>query len=93
MSRPVHPKKEVEAAIKHAESNGWRVVHGGAHAWGKLYCPYDDDECRCGEFCIAGIWSTPRNAQNHANALRRVVDHCSTRARGKHSAQPMPNKE
>ena len=35
------------------------------------------EECRCGEFCITSIWSTPKNSGNHARALRRVVDHCS----------------
>ncbi len=40
-------------------------------------CPYNDEECRCGEFCITSIWSTPKNPGNHARALRRVVDNCS----------------
>ncbi|QEI09066.1 hypothetical protein FXN63_01855 [Pigmentiphaga aceris] len=77
MVRPTHPKKEVEAAIKHAETHGWRVQIGGSHAWGKLYCPYNDEECRCGEFCIACIWSTPKNPGNHARSIRRVVDNCA----------------
>lgn len=76
MRRAAHPKKEVEAALRHAEANGWRVVPGGGHAWGKIFCPYDDQECRCGEFCIACVWSTPRSPGNHARALMRVVDHC-----------------
>lgn len=29
-----------------------------------------------GEFCISSIWSTPRNAENHAKQIRRVVDNC-----------------
>jgi hypothetical protein len=37
MARARHPKKEIEAAIQHAEANGWRVTVGGSHAWGKLY--------------------------------------------------------
>jgi hypothetical protein len=77
MTRALHPSKEVEAALRHAEARGWRVNVGGAHAWGKIYCPYNNDECRCGEFCIASIWSTPKNALNHARALRRVVDKCT----------------
>ena len=78
MSRWKHPKKEVDDALRHAEANGWRVVPGGAHAWGRIYCPYNDAECRCGEFCITSVWSTPKNAGNHAKALRRVVDNCTT---------------
>ena len=43
-----------------------------------MYCPYNDEECRCGEFCITSVWSTPKNPGNHARALRRVVDNCTT---------------
>lgn len=81
MPRATHPKKEVEDAIRHAEANGWRVEVGGSHAWGKLHCPYNDAECRCGEFCIASIWSTPGNPGNFARKLKRVVDHCTTHQR------------
>ena len=41
MPRRLHPKKEIEAALRHAESKGWRVEVGGSHAWGKMYCPYN----------------------------------------------------
>ncbi len=78
MPRTKHPKKEVEDALEHAEANGWRVDVGGSHAWGKIYCPYNDDECRCGEFCITSVWSTPKNPGNHARQLKRVVDNCTT---------------
>ena len=77
MARSSHPKKEIEAALRHAESQGWRVEVGGSHAWAKIYCPYNDDGCRCGEFCIACIWSTPKNPGNHARAILRVVDNCT----------------
>ncbi len=76
MGRRSHTKQEVESALKYAERNGWRIEVGGAHAWGKLYCPYNDKECRCGMFCIASVWSTPKNAGNHAKQIRRIVDNC-----------------
>ena len=76
MPRTRHPKKDVEEALQHAEAQGWRIEVGGSHAWGKMYCPYNDAECRCGEFCIASIWSTPKNPGNHARQLKRVVDNC-----------------
>lgn len=79
MARPSHPKKEVEAALRHAEENGWRVEVGGSHAWGRIYCPSNVAECRCGEFCITSVWSTPKNPGNHARALRRVVNNCTAR--------------
>ena len=76
MARPKHPKKAVEAALQFAEMHFWRVIPGGSHAWGKVCCPYNDTSCRCGEFCITCVWSTPENPGNHARALRRVVEHC-----------------
>ena len=79
MARPRHSKSEVEAALRYAEEHGWTVRRGGSHAWGRALCPYDDEACRCGEFCIVSIWSTPKNAGNHARQLRRVVDNCSRR--------------
>lgn len=80
MARPKHPKKEIEKALRFAEQHGWRLLVGGAHAWGKLYCPYNDSDCRCGEFCITCVWSTPRNTANHAKALRKVVEKCARRS-------------
>ncbi|KAA0087683.1 hypothetical protein CIW54_13970 [Paraburkholderia sp. T12-10] len=78
MQRP-HPKKEIEAALAYAEAQGWRVEpkKANGHAWGRMLCPYNDADCRCGEFCITSIWSTPRCSVNHAKALKRVVDHCA----------------
>jgi hypothetical protein len=34
MARPRHPNKEIEAAVAHAETLGWRVVPISGHAWG-----------------------------------------------------------
>ena len=77
MARSSHPNKEIEAALRHAEANGWQIKVGGSHAWGRIFCPYNNDECRCGEFCITSIWSTPKNSGNHARAILRVVNNCS----------------
>jgi len=78
MSEKKHPKKDIQAAIHYAKQRGWlvKVASGKGHAWGKMYCPYNSKECRCGEFCIASIWSTPRNTVSHARQIRRVVDNC-----------------
>ncbi|MBP0592482.1 hypothetical protein J8I87_22640 [Paraburkholderia sp. LEh10] len=79
MNRRIHSKKEVESALGYAEANGWRVVPGTGtgHAWGRMYCTYNDSECRCAEFCITSIWCTPRNAFGHARTLRRIVENCA----------------
>jgi hypothetical protein len=76
MTRPLHTKKEVEGALQYAEAQGWKIEAKGGHAWGRMYCPYNNRDCRCGEFCITSVWSTPKNAVQHARALRRVVDNC-----------------
>lgn len=76
MARNAHPNKDIVSALKHAESRGWRVEVGGGHAWGKLLCPTNSKKCRCGEFCITSIWSTPGNPSNQARKLRRIGDNC-----------------
>ena len=42
MKRSKHPNKEIERAVKYAESKGWRYQQSGnsAHAWGRLLCPF-----------------------------------------------------
>lgn len=74
--RNKHSKPEVEAALQHAEANGWRVEHNRGH-WGVMLCPSKETPCGpCGEWCQTSIWSTPQNAGNHAKQLRRVVNRC-----------------
>lgn len=82
MPRKRHKEKEIEAALVYAEDNGWRIEMRSGHAWGRMYCPAKDTQCRCGEFCVASIWSTPRNAVNHARQIRRIVNNCSGVADG-----------
>lgn len=77
MARKTHPKPEVEDALKYAEKNGWHVDIGGSHAWGKIKCPYNDKECRNGNFCISSISSTPKNSGNHRKQIRQIVDNCT----------------
>src|SRR3954468_16239711 len=48
--RPRHPNKEIEAALAYAEGRGWRIVRLRGHAWGKMMCPWNDEECRAGRF-------------------------------------------
>lgn len=77
MKRKRHPKKEIEEALQHAETKRWRVRPNGGHPWGKILCPHNSDDCRCGEFCITSIWSTPKNTGNYARQIRRIVDGCT----------------
>ena len=79
MPRKKQSKPEIEEALRYAEKQGWRIEIGGSHAWGKIYCPYNNSDCRCGEFCISSIWSTPKNAGTHAKQIKKVVDNCTSR--------------
>ena len=72
MPRPWHPSKEIESAVKYAESRGWIYVRSGSHAWGVLRCP-----ARGREGHHLFVHSTPRDPSSHAKALRRTVDQCN----------------
>ena len=77
MARKKHSKKAVEAALKYAETYGWKVIKKGTgHAWGVIRCPHKSDDCRCGQFCQSSIWSTPKNPDNHARQIKSIVDGC-----------------
>lgn len=71
MARPNHPDKHIEAAVAYAELNGWTVKLSNGHAWGRLLCAFHDRDG-----CMLSVWSTPRNAQNHAKDLIRAVNRC-----------------
>jgi len=71
MARPRHANKEIESAVRYAEQRGWRVLAGGSHAWGFLYCP---EPSRIG--CRVTVYSTPRNPEGHARRLQSLVDGC-----------------
>ena len=68
-----HPNKEIREVIDDVLSRGWTLKKSGgrAHAWGRLLCPAGD---RSG--CIISVYSTPRNAQNHAVYIMRRAFAC-----------------
>lgn len=73
ITRNKHPNKEIENSIRKAEQFGWRYqkAGGSAHAWGHLLCPLNE---RGG--CRMSIWSTPRNADNHARQILKQIQKC-----------------
>jgi hypothetical protein len=79
MARPVHPDKDIEAAVSFAESKRWRYVAPGksSHAWGRLFCPGGQP----GD-CKLSVYSTPNNPYNHARSIRRRVNACSHKRSG-----------
>lgn len=68
-----HPDKDIQEAIEVALAAGWKLVKrkGKGHAWCILLCPLSD---RTG--CRISVWTTPRNANNHANQITRKVAKC-----------------
>ncbi len=73
-SRPRHPNKDIEAAIRYAERCRWRYKQTGnsAHAWGRIYCPE-----KTPEGCALSVWSTPKNVIYHVMQIRRKVNLCA----------------
>ena len=71
--RKKHFNKEIEQAIKYAESKQWRYLKAGksAHAWGRLFCPLQNKDG-----CSMSVWSTPRDPNVHARQICRRVDTC-----------------
>ncbi|MBB4305016.1 hypothetical protein GGD81_004082 [Rhodobium orientis] len=70
--RPRHPDKHIESAVQYAEEAGWRVEKRSGHCWGRLFCARADSSG-----CMASVWCTPKNPQNHAKAIMRLVDKCT----------------
>ena len=70
---PRHPNKHIQAAIRHAESLGWRVekASGHAHIWGFIVYPRNSAPTGA-----ATIHSTPRVPEHHARRIRLYVDAC-----------------
>jgi len=75
MARSRHPNKDIEKAVKYAEENGWTLIKGAGHCWGKLRCPQNKG-CRGGIYCSSSIWSTPKVPEDLARKIRRAVDGC-----------------
>ncbi|BBO31753.1 hypothetical protein PLANPX_1365 [Lacipirellula parvula] len=66
----MHPNKHIREALKYAEERGWRVVMSNGHAHCRIYCGFGHHECQM------SVWSTPRNPENHAKDIRRIIDAC-----------------
>lgn len=71
-----HSNKHIEEAIQYAEEHGWRIVVGGSHVWGKMYCPHVGRDG-----CHISIDGTPRVPEDVAERLRKKVDRCSHQGR------------
>ena len=76
MPRNRHPNKEIEKALNYAEEKGWTIEKASGHAHSIMKCPSNNKDCRCGEFCITSVWSTPRNPHAHARKIKSIVDKC-----------------
>lgn len=79
MPRKPHKSNEIEEVLQELEALGWTVIlrSGRGHAWGLIRCPKNDRDCRCGEFCQMGVWSTPQNPGRFARQLRSRALGCT----------------
>ena len=68
-----HPNKHIREALEYALENGWEVIETGksAHAFCRIRCLLGHGEH------VMGVWSTPKNAENHAKQILRKVNQCS----------------
>ncbi|MCC5934567.1 MAG: hypothetical protein LAT75_10940 [Candidatus Cyclonatronum sp.] len=68
-----HPNKEIQKAIEYAQTQSWVLKDSGksSHSWGRLMCP---ESSRNG--CVISVWSTPRNPENHAKQILKMVNKC-----------------
>ncbi|WP_126462697.1 hypothetical protein [Providencia rustigianii] len=64
----------MQQAIEYAELQGWFIVMGShsSHCYAKLRCGIEGHQDH-----MLSIWSTPRNPENHAKQIKRMVDKCS----------------
>jgi hypothetical protein len=69
--RPRHKNKHVEAALKYAETRGWKVEYrGSGHVWSRMTCPHGHSEHQM------TIYSTPAIPEHHASRIRAFADRC-----------------
>lgn len=80
MNRKKHPRKKIEQILRYAEEKGWSIekAEGKGHVWCRIKCPYGETNpnCRCGQYCINSVWSTPQNEDVHARQLKGKIDKC-----------------
>ena len=80
MSRPRHPDKHIEKAVKYAESLGWRVKMSEGHAWGHISCPAGTrDGCQFAVFSTPAIPRAMR-AGSSAGSTSAHTHHHNTHA-------------
>ena len=67
-----HQNKHIREALKYAEKQGWTIRKSGprAHAWGVIFCSFGHPDC------WMSVYSTPKNPENHARKIRKIVDGC-----------------
>jgi hypothetical protein len=75
-----HSKKQIRDALDDAYAADFGVYETpSAHRWGYLECG------KCGQ--REAVWSTPRNADNHAKQLRRYMQRHSHDSEGEAEGQ------
>ncbi len=60
-----HSKKQVRDALDEADAADFGIRTSAGHRWGCVECG------KCGQ--TFSVWSTPRNADDHAKQIRRFI--------------------
>jgi len=66
VKRRTHPKKEIEKALREAELAGLNVTDSSGHGHSAHVISGDQPH-------PFRVWSTPKNADNHAKQIRRHI--------------------
>ena len=66
VERKIHPKKEIEKALREAEQAGLEVVNASGRGHSTHVISGDQPH-------PFRVWSTPKNADNHAKQIRRHI--------------------
>ncbi len=71
-----HQHKKIREVLEYAQEQGWSIQDGSGRSWGKVLCPYNDNNCRKGEYCLRNVYTTPKNPENKARELKRIIRNC-----------------
>ena len=84
MVKKKHNKKDVNAAIREAESSGWVYeASGNNHKVGYLMCSWyakngkPNTDCNNGKHCRQSVYGSPKNQSIAAKVIRKNCGKCN----------------
>ncbi len=71
-----HQHKKITEVLEYAQEQGWSIQESRGRSWGKVSCPYNDNKCRKRKYCLKNVYTTPKNPENKARELKRIIQNC-----------------